>query len=168
MNITQKPSPNFDSNRQPIDRIVILFFNKPSMPISFLITQPRFMKLVMSIYINKRKIFRTIVGFDVIYVMDFFNLRVNLATDLIFHNKYMNKLLSLIISHVAPRVNGVASLISSFIIAKKTDFRFVSRKMFFTDFTETSAFPVRVLRTLIASSIHITNYTISRKTMLSI
>lgn len=161
-------SPNYDTNRKPIDRVVSTDVSTSLGVSNYLSTKPGFMDFIVLRNRNKLKVLWSIIQLVVIDVMNFFNLGINRSTNFLFHNQYMNKLFGFIVSCISPGINVVSTLVSSLVVTAKTYFRFIPRKFTATFIAESTTLPIWVIRTIIASSVHTRYYTITRNIMLSI
>lgn len=138
--MTQKPSPNFDTNRKPIKTIVILDESAKTVSLSFKMMRsvagwirslfdvvPIYrmanvlkvwsVDMVMGVNIYKSKVFGAVVKLVSVDVMNLLNTRINSSSKLLLHYEHMNKPLSLIVSHVSPRIDMISTFKDSSLMA---------------------------------------------------
>lgn len=139
-------SPNYDTSRKAIDRLYKstrerVSFLRSRLPRDFILPfSSFFMKPIMISNRHELQIFRSIIQFVVINMMNFLNKRIYFTTEMFFHNYYVNKstpmFMSRVISHISPRGNRNSTfpikmlfpflrtiLRQGFSIARKTKFR---------------------------------------------
>lgn len=117
MNLTKItiPTTNYDTSQKPKTKIVIHLCEPTVNSFSiFPMISTSFMKFIMFKYRQKNKIFRSIIKFILIYMVNFLNFRINFSTEFLFHNNNMNKFTTIFMSRIITKISPFINTYSTF------------------------------------------------------